>query len=174
MTYPTPFFNYCPKCGSMHFTANGERSMICKSCKFEFYLNVASAVTAIIMDNNGRILLTRRSFNPQKGKLDLPGGFVEFNESAHDAIVRELKEELGADMQHITFFDTFSNEYSYSGLTIHTLDVTFLVKLQSLQLTAMDDVASFEFYDLDDIPMQEIAFQSTRNTILKLKKLHHE
>lgn len=166
----TSFFQFCPKCASADFKASGERAMLCPNCHFEYYFNVASAVTAIILNDDNQILLTRRAFAPEKGKLDLPGGFVEFNESAQEALVREIKEELNADVLDLKFLDSFPNEYKYSGITIHTLDMTFIVKLQSLELTAMDDVASFQFYTLTEIPMHEIAFQSTRNTILKLQK----
>ncbi|MFV0365157.1 MAG: NUDIX domain-containing protein [Mangrovibacterium sp.] len=166
----TQTFRYCPRCGSPEFSPSGDRSMKCADCQFEFYLNVASAVTAIILNDRNQVLLTRRAFNPEKGKLDLPGGFVEFHESATVALARELKEELNAEVLEVQYLDSFPNQYAYSGLTIHTLDATFLVKLKSHQFTAMDDVASFGYWNLEDIPLEELAFQSTRNTILKLKE----
>lgn len=143
--------------------------MTCSDCHFEYYFNVASAVTGVIFNENEQILLTRRAFNPEKGKLDLPGGFVDFHETATEALARELKEELGMEATEMQYLDSFPNQYSYSGMTINTLDATFIVKLQKQELTPMDDVASFDFWNLEDIPMEELAFESTRKTILRIK-----
>lgn len=143
--------------------------MKCELCKFEYFFNSAAAVSAIIIDSKSRIMLTRRAFNPEKGKLDLPGGFVEHNETAEEAIVRELNEELGAMVKNIKYFGSFSNKYEYSELTIHTLDTTFIIELDNKPIKAMDDVESFSYWDINDIPINELAFQSTKNTIIKLK-----
>ncbi len=166
-------FKFCPKCGSKQFYASGERSMKCEKCKFEYFFNTASAVTAIILNDENHIMLTRRAFEPEKGMLDLPGGFVEPEETAQDAIKRELKEELNAQIAKLNFFDCFPNRYEYSGLAIHTLDITFIVRLESYELKAMDDVESFSFWNINDIPIDKLAFQSTKNTIQKLKELNH-
>ncbi|MFV0289632.1 MAG: NUDIX domain-containing protein [Mangrovibacterium sp.] len=161
-------FRFCPKCGSVNFTQTGNRAMTCADCSFEYYFNVAAAVTALIFNESNQILLTRRAFEPEKGKLDLPGGFVEFHESATNALARELKEELGVEVHEMQYFDSFPNQYSFSGLTIHTLDATFIVKLKTLDFKPMDDVASVEYWKLENIPIDELAFDSTKKTIEKV------
>ena len=43
--------------------------------------------------------MTVRGIEPEKGKLDLPGGFVEVGEHPRDALAREAKEELGVEVE---------------------------------------------------------------------------
>ena len=51
-------------------------------------------VRAVVADEGGRVLLVRHTYDP---KWYLPGGGVGRNESAKDAIVRELREEIGLE-----------------------------------------------------------------------------
>ncbi|MGC2777116.1 MAG: NUDIX hydrolase [Bradyrhizobium sp.] len=55
------------------------------------------AVSAAIF-RDGKILLVRRARSPAKGVYTLPGGRVEFGESLHDALAREVMEETGLSM----------------------------------------------------------------------------
>ncbi|MEE9474755.1 MAG: ribonuclease III family protein [Candidatus Hydrothermarchaeaceae archaeon] len=57
----------------------------------------AITVDAVI-ERDGKILLIKRKNEPFKGRWGLPGGFVEYGESAEDAITREVKEEANLDM----------------------------------------------------------------------------
>jgi len=55
------------------------------------------AVSAAIF-RGGKVLLTRRARSPAKGFYSLPGGRVEFGESLHQALKREVDEETGLDI----------------------------------------------------------------------------
>lgn len=52
------------------------------------------AVSAVIF-RDGKVLLVRRARSPGKGFYSLPGGRVEYGESLHTALVREVDEETG-------------------------------------------------------------------------------
>jgi len=52
------------------------------------------AVSAVIF-REGKVLLVRRARSPGKGFYSLPGGRVEFGESLHQALEREVDEETG-------------------------------------------------------------------------------
>ncbi len=169
--HPVSIFKFCPQCGSANFETTGDRSKHCTDCGFTYYFNASAAAAALIFDQKGRLMLTRRGIQPHKGKLDFPGGFVEHNESAESAIVRELKEELGADVTKLTFFGSFPNQYEFSGMIVFTVDSTFIVELDSLDnLKPMDDVASIEFIHPKDINMDDIPFESMKKTIRALLK----
>ena len=58
------------------------------------------AVSAAIF-RDGKILLVRRARSPAKGFYSLPGGRVEFGESLHQALAREIDEETGLDIEII-------------------------------------------------------------------------
>ena len=48
-----------------------------------------------IIKKDGEVLLIRKSRGAYKGKLDLPGGSIEYNETVEDALKREILEETG-------------------------------------------------------------------------------
>ena len=170
MKHPLVAFEYCPICGSKQFEINGERSRHCHDCKFTYYANASASTAAIITNSKGEILLTTRAFEPAKGKLDLPGGFVDMNETAEEAIIRELKEELNIDINNPTYLYSLPNEYNFSGITVHTLDMFFKVKVDdNIQIKTDDDVASAQFYDLKDVNIENIGLNSIKKVINKLK-----
>ncbi|MHB1067920.1 MAG: NUDIX hydrolase [Candidatus Nanopelagicales bacterium] len=54
-------------------------------------------VGAVVLDDDGRLLLVRRANPPAQGQWSVPGGRVELGESAEAAVVRELREETGLE-----------------------------------------------------------------------------
>jgi NAD+ diphosphatase len=163
---PTEVFRFCPRCGFSPFRTVGLRIKKCENCSFTYYFNAAAAVAALIFDDNRRLLLTRRAIEPHIGMLDLPGGFIEPMESAEEAVSRELKEELGVEVVSMEYLCSFPNEYPFSGLSVSTLDLAFKVKVKSLDnLRAMDDIAAFEFYHPEEVPLNEISATSIRKMI---------
>ena len=65
------------------------------------------AVTAgaIITDNQGRVLLLKHRFRPGTG-WGMPGGFIEEGEQPEEALRRELREEVGLEVEKIELFCT--------------------------------------------------------------------
>ena len=170
MNHPLKSFEYCPRCGSKHFNINGERSRHCTNCNLTYYANASASTAAIITNSKGEVLLATRAFDPAKGKLDLPGGFVDMNETAEEAIIREIKEELNLDVQNPQYLFSLPNEYNFSGITAHTLDLFFKVKIDdNAIITSADDVASAQFYDLNNVNIEDIGLNSIKKAIEKLK-----
>ena len=170
MNHPLKSFEYCPRCGSKHFNINGERSRHCTNCNLTYYANASASTAAIITNSKGEVLLATRAFDPAKGKLDLPGGFVDMNESAEEAIIREIKEELNLDVQNPQYLFSLPNEYNFSDITVHTLDLFFKVKIDdNAIITSADDVASAQFYDLNNVNIEDIGLNSIKKAIEKLK-----
>ncbi len=124
-------FQYCPRCGSHSFIQNNEKSKRCESCGFVLYVNASTAVAAFIVNEKGEMLVCKRAKEPAKGALDLPGGFVDDNETAEEAVVREIHEELNANVTGLKYLFSLPNKYEYSGWTIPTLDMFFICKLDN-------------------------------------------
>ena len=165
-TLPLNIIKFCPKCGYNEFILKEIGSFNCNSCGFEFFLNVASAVAALIEDDKGRLLLTIRAHEPKKGFLDLPGGFVSKHETGENALKREIKEELGLDISDIKYLVSFPNIYPYSGLTYYTLDLAFTCKKSSKsEITCDDDVEDYVFLGKENIDFEKIGFDSVKNII---------
>ena len=86
MEHPFSQFKYCPKCGSVHFEINNEKSKRCADCEFVYYFNPSAATVALIMNERNELLVCRRAKDPAKGTLDLPGGFIDMAETGRIAI----------------------------------------------------------------------------------------
>jgi len=161
-THPLEVLKFCPKCGSPQFNIAGERSLKCGSCGFHYYINASAAVAALVTDGNGRLMLVTRGIEPNYGKLDLPGGFVDHSESVEDAMERELFEELGMKVKSMKYISSAPNEYIFSGFSVFTIDMAFEVIPESTDnLKPMDDILEFAFYaenefDYNDIPALSI------------------
>jgi len=168
-THPTDVIKFCPKCGSADFQAVTNKSFKCGKCGFHFFVNSSTAVAALIMNDKGELLFTRRAVHPHFGKLDLPGGFVDPLESAEAALARELKEELGIEVSSMDYFASAPNEYVFSGFTVFTLDLAYLVKPVSLSgLKAMDDISGYEFILPEKVDFEELPAKSMQYFVKKL------
>ncbi|MCL2327343.1 MAG: NUDIX domain-containing protein [Bacteroidetes bacterium] len=165
-TNPKYVFRYCPRCGSNTFTPFGEKAHKCADCKFELYTNAAGAVAALIRNEKGEILFTRRAFNPGKGTLDLPGGFIDPNETAEKALAREVREELNLHIDKAVYKGSFPNEYVFSGLSVFTIDLVFeCTVLDFSTLQVADDVSSCEFHKVTPEILGQIGFLSIREIV---------
>ncbi len=60
-----------------------------------------------IIEKEGKILMLARAFPPNKGKLDLMGGFVDSGETPEKGAVREAKEESGFEVEIIRKLGTY-------------------------------------------------------------------
>lgn len=163
---PQEVFKFCPRCGSQHFEFQGVKSFLCKDCNFLYYINVAGAVAALIMDDRERVLFAKRAFDPFKGTLDLPGGFVDKDESAEEALMREIKEELNLEIDTYTFFRSFPNRYNFKGLTYYTVDLFFTCTIKDMaMLEAGDDAADIVFVPVQDVNTDQIGLSSIRRVV---------
>ena len=92
MKHPLDLFQYCPECGSSHFEVNNEKSKKCTDCGFVYYFNPSSATVALILNDQNELLVCRRSKEPATCTLDLPGGFIDMNETGEEGVAREVLE----------------------------------------------------------------------------------
>ncbi|WP_066628306.1 NUDIX hydrolase [Labilibacter marinus] len=166
MTKPQNVLKYCPKCGSSKFEFEGERSFKCADCGFHFFINGAAAVAALIENEKGELLLSVRAFDPNKGMLDLPGGFVDPNESAEHALYREIKEELNLDVEKIDFLVSFPNEYIFSGYTVYTCDLAFRCRVKGWEnMKIQDDISDVKFVNKDNLDWNLVCADSIKKII---------
>ena len=173
MTTPAfPTFCYCPVCGSVHFEPHDFKSRRCRDCGFTFYQNASASVVGVIINERQEILVGRRALDPARGTLDLPGGFVDAGETLEEAVMRELKEETGADVTPLRWLFSLPNSYRYSGIDIPTVDSFFLCRLTSpQQLQAGDDVDRLFWMPLKELKAQEFGLPSISRSIERLKTL---
>ncbi len=165
-------FRFCPACGSEHFEDNNFKSKRCADCGFVFYHNPSAAVAAFIFNTKGELLVCKRAKEPARGTLDLPGGFVDYEETAEEAMRRELLEETGAQALTVEYLFSLPNLYVYSDLEIPTLDMFFRCTLpENAAVRPADDVAECRFIPLTDVHPEAFGLRSIRHAVEHMKTL---
>ncbi len=129
----------CPNCGTM----------------VETFRNPLPTVDVVVI-RDGRVLLIER-MNPPAGWA-LPGGFIDYGESAEAAAVRELEEETGLKVQSLDLLGVYSDPGR--DPRHHTLSVVYWGHAKGEAL-AGDDAAALNWFALDDLPHQ-VAFDHRR------------
>ncbi len=158
---------FCICCGKEINIDRNERN--CTSCGFKDFVNPIPAVGGVIVIED-RILLVKRARKPEKGKWDLPGGFVEINENFEDAIKREIKEELGVKVTSIKYFNSVLDTYLFSEVRDYIVVINFLVSVDSTDFLPSDDIDEAVLFDLHNLPMNSIAFTSVAETLRQYEK----
>lgn len=164
--HPLDLFHYCPKCGSDLFEEHNFKSKHCSNCGFTYYQNPSSATAAFILNSKGELLVARRGKEPAKGTLDLPGGFVDNDESGEQGIIREIKEETGLDIPEVEYLFSIPNIYRYSGMDIHTLDMFYLCHVDdNATVLAADDAAELSWVPLQEVYVERFGLRSIREAV---------
>jgi NAD+ diphosphatase len=158
-------FDFCPRCGTKR-TSKAINPFHCPACGHTQYINPATAVAAILLGPDDRMLLLRRAKDPGKGKLGLPGGFVDIGETAEDALRREVREEVNLEINTVEFFCTLPNEYLYKAVTYPVLDLFFIARVQSATgSAALDGVADLFWIEPSRVDLSTMAFRSNAEAL---------
>ena len=136
---------------------------------------------ALILKDN-QILLIKKSGGPYDGKLDLPGGTIEFCETPEDALKRELMEEVGIEINEYELFDANSVAFVWNfkediQVKVHHTGIFYKVTSYQNEIKkevnideVNDDSLGADFYDIDTLTkdmLSEIA-------ILELEKMGYK
>lgn len=140
--------------------------MSCEACSEDWYNNPAVA-TSIALVKDGKILLAKRKIEPEKGKWDILGGFVDSGESIEESVVREMKEETNLDVEIEEYLGSVSDIYGGRP----SLPVLFKVKMKNKNQVPIpqDDVEDLKWFSLNEIP-SNLAFKNVKVIIEKVKK----
>ncbi len=113
-------------------------------------------VDAIILCDDDSIILVKRKNSPYKGFWALPGGFVEYGETVESAVLREVKEETGLEI------DLYNISGVYSDLNRdprgHVITICFTARRKGGNLKADTDALEVDCLKLDDIFKLKLAF----------------
>ena len=162
-------FTYCPHCGSKEVEFPRLVRFLCHHCGFVYYHNIAAAV-AVIFRRENEILFAVRNIDPDKGKLDLPGGFIDPDENAEAAACREINEELGLQItpSQLKYVTTQPNNYLYKEVPYRTMDIFYECPLEvPVSVKAEDEIKSLQWIPIPEIDLSKIGFVSVRTVMEK-------
>lgn len=170
--HPLELFRHCPRCGSAAFAVHDPKSKACGACGFVYYMNVAAATVALIVDAEGRLLVARRAREPARGTLDLPGGFCDIGETLEEGLAREVAEETGLAVRRARLLFTLPNRYVYSGLAVPTLDAFFACDVAGgpaafARMRPADDVAELLWVPLRAVDPAQFGLASIRDGVAR-------
>jgi ADP-ribose pyrophosphatase YjhB (NUDIX family) len=129
--------------------------MSCESCGSRYYAHSAPAVSAIVTDDDGRVLLARRKSDPDAGLWDTPGGFLEEAEEPLAALARELREETGLEVEPGSFLGAYLDTYGEGPEAGTVLNLVWEATIVSGEMHAADDVSELRWFPVDDLPADE-------------------
>lgn len=163
---PSAHFRFCPRCGAPAPEREGDSPLICDACEFTYFFNPCVAAAAIALRDDEKALFIKRAKDPAKGKLAIPGGFIDIGETAELALRREFKEEVNVELTDIQYLSAHPNEYRFRDVTYPVLDFFFTARIADAQnVAALDDVDDFHWLDPRNVDPDDIAFPSIRNAL---------
>ena len=159
---PADLFRFCPRCGAPRPADNaGAVPYSCGGCGLVYFFNPTVAAAAWVFDAAGRALLIRRARDPAMGKLAIPGGFVDPGETADAALRREIREEVGLEVDGVAYLTSFPNRYHYRDVTYPVLDLVFTARAVAPgDARPLDGVAGLEWRHPAAVDPAELAFPS--------------
>ena len=120
-------------------------------------------VSAAVIVKDGRIYATRRTDGEQKGFWEFPGGKIEKGEKAEDALLREIREELGVKIAIRELLTTVSCQYPSFFLVMNC----FICVLEEgeMELSVHDRALWLKETELDSVkwlPADELVVKAIR------------
>lgn len=159
-------YKFCPNCKTELTSHASHKS--CSACGKSYFFNAQPTVSCFLRNEKGEYLLIRREVNPFKGWWDFPGGFVDPGESLEEAVKREVKEETNVDIKNIRYIGSGKDDYNYEGVLIPVIETNFVAEFESsANIMAGDDASDFGLFTVENLPIDEVAFENQRITFKK-------
>lgn len=147
---------YCPRCGTLmeRRQVDDREREVCPACGFVFYRNPVPAV-GVVVALDGKVVMVRRRYPPRAGYWALPAGFMELDESAEEAAIRECHEETGL----LVRVDHLLGVYSFGEGQGTGLLIIYAATATGGELAAADDATEVGVFESEALP-SPMAFRS--------------
>lgn len=153
---------YCCFCGAeLNYDIpddDNRHRYICGACDTIHYQN-PKIVAGCIPIWDDRVLLCKRAIEPRLGYWTLPAGFMELGETSMEAAIRETHEEANARIDVQGLFAVFNLPY------VDQVYLMFRAALKDIGFSAGAESAAVELFAEDEIPWEEMAFTTVKETL---------
>jgi len=161
---PSPI-KHCRNCGvavvyRIPDDGDTRERAVCPACSTIHYENPLNVVGTIPYWGD-KILLCQRNIEPRKGKWTLPAGFLELGETVAQGAARETDEEAGARFEMEGLFSVIS------VARVGQVHLFYRARLLSDRFAPGAETMAARLYAEDEIPWDELAFRTVRETLLR-------
>lgn len=139
----------------------GKLRPVCPQCGW-IYFQDPKVAAAVLIEEDGRVLLVRRAHEPYRGLWTLPAGFINGGENPAEAAERECLEETGLSVRVKRVLDIISGREHERGADFI---IIYLAEIISGELTPADDADAVEWFSRVDLP--PLAFKATQQILSK-------
>lgn len=158
--------NYCSNCGAKttnRIPAGDNRPRyFCESCGMIHYQNPKIIAGCVVLYDT-QILLCRRAIEPRYGLWTIPAGFMENGETVAEAALRETWEEAHASPK-------LDSLYVVTSIPrINQVYMLYLARLLENSFSCGTESLEVKLFSMDEIPWNELAFQTVRDTLRVLQ-----
>jgi len=149
---------YCGRCGTHTRDRTGERAKECPACGYVLFPRVSPAMMVLV--TRGRELLLARANRFPQAMYSALAGFVEPGESIEDCIHREVREEVGIEVDRLTYFA------SQSWAFPHSLMIAYNAEYAGGDMRPCDDeIADARWFTVDALPQLPSPVSISRHLI---------
>ena len=138
-------FIYCPYCGTkLTGKELGDEGIIpyCEKCRIPLWDTFTTSIIVAVVNEYDEVALIRQSY-VSTTKYVCVAGIMKPGEAAEDTVIREVKEEIGQDVESLEYISS----YPYDKKEMLMLGYKATVKKQDFKLSAEVDVAEWVGYD---------------------------
>jgi 8-oxo-dGTP diphosphatase len=96
-------------------------------------------VAGLYLPLQGKFLVARRAYGPNKGLWEFPGGKIERGESAFEAVKREIQEELGLMVNPLSTVSRFTHNYQFDTVILTLIKCELDPMVQTVQMDGSHD-----------------------------------
>jgi len=112
-------------------------------------MELITTSNAIILDNQHNVLLVKRAGDSDTGGFwSLPGGTCQKGENKQDALLREIKEELGCSLSSFSFFRPFKISLNEKLVTANY----FFCTIESPIVLDNKELSEYKWFKKQEIP----------------------
>ncbi len=125
---------------------------------------ISVGVGAVIFRNQD-VLIIKRGKAPFKGEWSIPGGRLEFGERIRDAVIREVREETGVEIELIGLLDVFDAITPDEDLSMpHMVIIDYVAEWTAGEPRPGDDAVEAEFVPIETA-IARLSWDVTRQAI---------
>lgn len=161
MAIKDSYIKFCPRCAAevIRVAKFGDVRPVCPQCGWIYFIDPKVAA-AVLVEENGRVLLVRRANEPFRGLWTLPAGFVNGGEDPAEAAMRECWEETGLRVRVTRVLDVIAGQEHARGADFI---IVYHANVISGYLIPADDADAAEWFARDQLP--PLAFKATQKIL---------